>query len=322
MKKSWEQLMGCDPETSRRNGAKSKGPITERGKAIASGNATKHGLLAQKPPILASEDLETFQGIVQGLVDQYQPDGPLEWHYVQTIAMCIQRQHRAWAAEAALGNAELLPPVIKPYTDEKYPTKKASSFDLGDKSEFHPDNLQKEREILTYFLKRYQIDSFPTERRSKYWCDIWEDWSGGLQFSLKNLQEEYPIDHDQLQDKTRFDRWIRELNEQNHPYGKIWFYLLGFHDCPRSKLCWEHRRDQFVELLDSFQGRLQQIADIEAEIQREKERYEQETEERRLATVNLIPEQIALISRYESHISKQMEKAIAQLSELQNKRKT
>ena len=66
--------MVCDPETSRRNGAKSKGAVTERGKEIASRNATKHGLLSQKPPILASEDLETFQGITQALVDQYEPE--------------------------------------------------------------------------------------------------------------------------------------------------------------------------------------------------------------------------------------------------------
>jgi hypothetical protein len=60
--------MSCPPEVSRVNGAKSRGAITKRGKAIASRNATKHGLLAQQPPILASEDLETFQGIVQSLI--------------------------------------------------------------------------------------------------------------------------------------------------------------------------------------------------------------------------------------------------------------
>jgi hypothetical protein len=35
--------MPCSNEQSRLNGAKSRGAITERGKAIASRNATKHG---------------------------------------------------------------------------------------------------------------------------------------------------------------------------------------------------------------------------------------------------------------------------------------
>lgn len=65
-------------EICRINGAKSRGPITQRGKAIASYNSTRHGLLAEKPPILASEDLETFQGLVQSLVDYYQPEGAVE----------------------------------------------------------------------------------------------------------------------------------------------------------------------------------------------------------------------------------------------------
>lgn len=314
--------MVCSPETSRRNGAKSKGAITEKGKAIASKNAIKHGFLAQKPPILASEDLETFQGLVQGLVDQYEPSNPLEWHYVQTIAVCIQRQHRVWAAEAAVVNKSLLPPVPKPYTDEKYSTQQKSDSVFCSKTEFHPENLQLEQELLTYFLKRYKLDDFPTELRSKYWEDIWDDWCRGLDFYLKSVKKEYPVSVSQLRDESHFHRWIRELNEANHPYGKIWFYHLGSDYRPRSKSGWNYERNKFADLLECFQVRLQEIQDINAEIQQEKERYQREIEERRLATVNLIPDQLALISRYESHIAKQMKEAIAQLSELQSQRKT
>ncbi|WP_019498371.1 hypothetical protein [Pseudanabaena sp. PCC 6802] len=100
--------MSCPPEISRINGARSRGAITKRGKAIASRNATKHGLLAQQPPILASEDLETFQGIVQGLIDQYNPQTPVEHLLVQQIAMGWQRLHRLWGVEAAIANLEMI----------------------------------------------------------------------------------------------------------------------------------------------------------------------------------------------------------------------
>jgi hypothetical protein len=100
--------MSCPPEISRVNGAKSRGAITKRGKAIASRNSTKHGLLAQQPPILASEDLETFQGIVQGLIDQYNPKTPVEHLLVQQIAMGWQRLHRLWGVEAAIADLEMI----------------------------------------------------------------------------------------------------------------------------------------------------------------------------------------------------------------------
>ena len=100
--------MSCPPEISRVNGAKSRGAITKRGKAISSRNATKHGLLAQQPPILASEDLETFQGIVQGLIDQYNPQTPVEHLLIQQVAMGWQRLHRLWGVEAAIANLEMI----------------------------------------------------------------------------------------------------------------------------------------------------------------------------------------------------------------------
>lgn len=323
--------MVCSAEISRSNGAKSKGAVTEKGKVIASKNATKHGLLAQKPPILASEDLETFQGLVQALSDQYQPLGALEWHLVQSIGMCIQRQHRVWAAEAAVGNESLLPPVPQPYTDEKYQTHADVDRNYGKKTVNHPENLQLEHKVLSSFLKHFKLEDFPTGLRSKYWSDMWADWFKSISHHLKALRKDYPVDclcggefdfQMLLSDDERFERWVRELNEANHPYGKVWFYQLRSDSCPTSKYEWSCRRSRYENLLDSLKARLQQIDDINAEIQQEKERYQRETEERRLATVNLIPDQLALISRYESHITKRMKEAIAQLSELQNQRKT
>jgi hypothetical protein len=314
--------MAADPETCRLNGAKSKGPTTERGKAIASRNATKHGVLAQQPPILASEDLETFQGVMQGLVDAYQPANPLEWHLVQTIAMCIQRQHRVWSAEAAAGNAELLPPIEPPYTDQKYsPVKPFDSILRSDRTQYHPENLQQERTLLTQFLERYPLDKFPQDRRSKYWADIWQDWQDALQAGLKRLHKEYPV---QRPTDKQLQAWLRDLEEAKHPYAVLVSYRVWLEmstTVPSSKQSWESARSQFAEVLDCLQTRLQAIEGIEAEIQQERERYQRELEERRSLTANPLPSQVALFARYESHITKQMQAAIAQLQSLQMERK-
>lgn len=100
--------MVASPEVCRMNGSKSKGAVTKRGKAIASRNATKHGLLAKQPPLLVTEDLATFEGLVQGLIDQYQPANVVEHFLVQQVAMGMLKQYRLWSVEAAIANLEIL----------------------------------------------------------------------------------------------------------------------------------------------------------------------------------------------------------------------
>ncbi|MGB3206454.1 MAG: hypothetical protein WBB28_15820 [Crinalium sp.] len=95
-------------EVSRINGSKSKGAITERGKAIASTNATKHGLLSTKPPLLVSEDVELFKSFLEGLQEDYDPQTTIEHLLIQQCAMAWLRLWRLWAAEAASTNYKIL----------------------------------------------------------------------------------------------------------------------------------------------------------------------------------------------------------------------
>lgn len=117
--------MVCSPEQARMNGAKSKGPTTEQGKAIAARNAAKHGLLAKQPPLLVTEDLATFEGLMQGLIDQYQPENPVEHFLVQQVAMAMVRQYRLWTVEAAIANLE----VLKAQRAAKFPAPKNPEFE-------------------------------------------------------------------------------------------------------------------------------------------------------------------------------------------------
>lgn len=129
--------MVASPETNRLNGRKSRGPVTIRGKAISSKNATKHGALAKSPPLLITEDLESFQGIVQGLVDEYQPESATEQLLIQQVAMGWLRLHRLWGAEAASANIE----ILKVQSAAKFPNPKFEAL-LG------------EREALVGLVKR------------------------------------------------------------------------------------------------------------------------------------------------------------------------
>ena len=46
--------------------------------------------------------------MIQGLIDEYQPETPTEHMLIQQIAMGWLRLHRLWSVEAATGNIEVL----------------------------------------------------------------------------------------------------------------------------------------------------------------------------------------------------------------------
>jgi len=80
----------------------STGPNTEHGKAIASRNATTHGVFA-RDIVLPSlgEDPGGYQQVQDELVDQLRPGNLLERHYVEKIAAAswrLRRLHR-WQAQ-------------------------------------------------------------------------------------------------------------------------------------------------------------------------------------------------------------------------------
>ena len=90
---------------ARLNGAKSKGPKTEEGKARSSRNALKHGLSAENE-IIAPGDLQGFERHQASLFEHYQPRNTIEIAFVERIAACTWRLRRVVALESALLGAD------------------------------------------------------------------------------------------------------------------------------------------------------------------------------------------------------------------------
>jgi len=84
---------------NRRNAKRSTGPRTPKGKAMASKNALKHGLLSREV-LLDSEDPEELQDLQRCLRVDLQPLGALENLLVDQIAVSFWRLRRALAVEA------------------------------------------------------------------------------------------------------------------------------------------------------------------------------------------------------------------------------
>ena len=88
-------------KANRRNAKRSTGPKTATGKAIASRNATTHGLLA-RDLVLQGDDAQLFQDRRDALRRDLRPMGALEGDVVDQIATCAWRLRRLPHIEAGL----------------------------------------------------------------------------------------------------------------------------------------------------------------------------------------------------------------------------
>ena len=89
-------------EASRKNGAKSRGPKTEEGKARSAQNALKHGMRAQKYLVLPEEDGAEFAALEAALIEELAPVGALQTLLARRVAVAAWRLARADRIETEL----------------------------------------------------------------------------------------------------------------------------------------------------------------------------------------------------------------------------
>ena len=89
---------------SRRNGAKSRGPVTPEGKARVSQNGIKHGLSTQTPIspdlLLQGESRDRFLQLNAGALQHFAPVSVVELGVAESWVMARWRQGRTWDLEA------------------------------------------------------------------------------------------------------------------------------------------------------------------------------------------------------------------------------
>ena len=93
-------------EAARRNGAKSRGPVTPEGKLASAQSNLKHGLFAEAVTI-DGESAERFTALQASLFERLRPEGPIEIALVENMVMCRWRQMRLWVMEKAALNYEM-----------------------------------------------------------------------------------------------------------------------------------------------------------------------------------------------------------------------
>lgn len=100
----------CTPAKSaaaRRNGAKSLGPVTPEGKARSSRNALTHGLAASHVTLM-NEQEPLLQSMLQGYIEEWQPQNVTERDLVEQMVVAKWRHRRMLGIESALLDVEMV----------------------------------------------------------------------------------------------------------------------------------------------------------------------------------------------------------------------
>src|SRR4051812_27938162 len=133
-------------EASRRNGARSKGPVTPDGKARASRNALKHGLTALHHLVLEDEVPDALEALIATVAEETGAATEIEFRLARRLAIALWKGERAERVETALFDAapKLRPPQTGFQWEEADPL---TTFDLKRFNAVRGYQAQQGREI-------------------------------------------------------------------------------------------------------------------------------------------------------------------------------
>ena len=106
-------LAASRAKRARRNGARSRGPVTAEGKARASRNAVKHGLTAMTHLVVAGEDAQELEALTFRMVVETGATSEIKARIARRLAIAFWKGERAERMEVALLAAapKLRPPA-------------------------------------------------------------------------------------------------------------------------------------------------------------------------------------------------------------------
>ena len=244
---------------------------------------------------------------LQQLVDHYAPVGPVEWHLIQQIAMGMLKQWRVWSAEAIAGDQAVAAQAL----DAVYPeVDNAVSF--GDKTAYHPDTLKLELRILSdlYYALTDNFDGCPTGG----------DRSGWVEWLTAG------DDHD----KTPYAGLVTMVEQVNYllrsypppawaerPLYQLLYFQTGANEVvpdledPDLVATLKNLKSAVERARAAVQDHLKKTTDLRSQLKTLKAQRDRG---------HALPESLQLLARYETHVNRQLAKALDQLKKLQDDR--
>jgi len=302
-------------QANRRNALRSTGPKTVRGKRTVSHNAIKHGFLAREVVITAGdgeESLQEFHALVEQLGKCYEPVGIIEETLVQTIATALWRKARVIRAE----NGE-----IRNRLDTLAVDRALRNSDKGNLA-----LLSSEMDLVWYNAENPADGKVSTTDR----------WSA-MQVAQSNLRGHHSglaylrALLEKAKSEIVSDSYMSEKTQKKIFYAlgllDYFFALICFNAGPpetkmedrqSEKMADKPTDEKRADIIASIDNRLERISTFE-EYASEREKLAVDAEAR---SFSLPPADAAdKLLRYETHLDRQLYRAMDQLERLQRQRR-
>lgn len=283
--------------------SKSTGPISSKGKKIASQNAMKHGLTSVDPSTLPRSEQEEFQLVLEALQEEYSPQTATEMIMVERVAMLFQKMKRLQRIENTLFE------VAKNDAANSDKVFKAAGVSEGNMLSAFLKQLKKQYNIPlpdeslpSYIIEeiKNRNDDFDVETFQTVWPNCYQlllDYAEARNESIQDyLLNKY--DHEKYQNEFyRKTRKNDTFAKEPHDIHKTFNYLLK----------------KFIEDLRTIQAN-------QLEIDNALERY---TEKEQLLINQAMPsdKDMEKLMRYQTTIERQFSKALSDLIVLIDRRK-
>jgi hypothetical protein len=271
-----------------RNAARprSTGPRTDRGKERSKFNALKHGLFS-KVVVLKGESSADYLSLQNGLRADFQPQGTLETVLVENLAALLWRKCRLFQAETAEISEKIEFAGVDFITKQRVDAWDSSRAAIGSGGLLKPTTnslvVREAREILE--MIRALVSKQGLEGDSRLLKKLYgEDQDGGIPYGLRLLCEVY------------FES-AKQLEKQGNSSGD-----------PELK--------KFMNaMIDAEIARLAKMDEVLETIGRERIEYKVS------AAVIPGPEVSDRLLRYETHLSREIDRILNQLERLQRLRR-
>jgi hypothetical protein len=285
--------------------SKSTGPISNKGKKIASQNAIKHGLTSVDPSSLPKSEQTEFQLALEALQDEYQPQTATEMIMVERVAMLFQKMKRLQRIENTLFEVAKKDASTNEMVFKSLGLKEKNELILASITQILKNHNMNEKIFSAEILDELQKISRSTSYEPN---DFIKDFPHCYQLALKYSDDNKMPIQDYLLSTYNPERYSNEIFQRNKKNAPL-------------HISTHNPSEIFPSMIESFLKDLNMKYQNELKLNRAIEDYPAQKE---LLMNKAMPsdKDMEKLMRYQTTIERQFSKALSDLIVLIDRRKS
>lgn len=285
--------------------SKSTGPISNKGKKIASQNAIKHGLTSVDPSSLPKSEQTEFQLALEALQDEYEPQTATEMIMVERVAMLFQKMKRLQRIENTLFEVAKKDASTNEMVFKSLGLKEKNELILASITQILKNHNMNEKIFSAEILDELQKISRSTSYEPN---DFIKDFPHCYQLALKYSDDNKMPIQDYLLSTYNPERYSNEIFQRNKKNAPL-------------HISTHNPSEIFPSMIESFLKDLNTKYQNELKLNRAIEDYPAQKE---LLMNKAMPsdKDMEKLMRYQTTIERQFSKALSDLIVLIDRRKS